>query len=425
MTPQSAFMVCATLDSTRRAELEQLLTSMTSLPGQADPANALIPFGAFERLHFARIVILEDLAAGAEAPPPYLAFLGDCDGDGDAFLHELAERTPDGLRRVFGYCRDFQPGTNLLRWMQDHATPPATYYVNWVGRTVRQVREEAALRAALVAYLREHAAVLPQQPPREIRARLIAFVAAERQAGRLSLTQPTSTPPGWQLRNILHAAGVALALLALAPFLLLGLPFYLIRLRQLERSDAEITPRPAAAHLAALGAIEDHDVSNQFSAYGSIKPGRFRYWTLVFLLWVVNATTRHIYTRGRLARVPSIHFARWVFLEGGRRLFFASNYDGSLDSYMDDFINKVAWGLNLVFSNGVGYPKTNFLILGGAKDEQKFKYYIRRRQLVTSVWYKAYPGLTAYDLARNSAIRAAIEASAMTEAETRRFLQMV
>jgi hypothetical protein len=35
-------------------------------------------------------------------------------------------------------------------------------------------------------------------------------------------------------------------------------------------------------------------------------------------------------------------------------MLFASNYDGSLESYMDDFINKVAWGLNLVFSNGVG-----------------------------------------------------------------------
>jgi len=40
---------------------------------------------------------------------------------------------------------------------------------------------------------------------------------------------------------------------------------------------------------------------------------------------------------------------------------YASNYDGSLDSYMDDFINKVAYGLNLVFSNGIGYPRTSFL----------------------------------------------------------------
>jgi hypothetical protein len=166
-------------------------------------------------------------------------------------------------------------------------------------------------------------------------------------------------------------------------------------------------------------------VSNQFSAYGMVKPGWFRRWTLVFLLWAANGTTRHIFTRGRLARVPTIHFARWVFLDNRRRLFFVSNYDGSLDSYMDDFIDKVAFGLNIVFSNGVGYPRTRWLILDGAKDEQAFKDYIRKRQLITAVWYKAYPGLTTYDLARNAAVRAAIDGPPPTDARARRLLQML
>ena len=39
--------------------------------------------------------------------------------------------------------------------------------------------------------------------------------------------------------------------------------------------------------------------------------------------------------------MSTIQFARWVFLDGGKRVIFTSNYDGSLDSYMDDFINKV------------------------------------------------------------------------------------
>ncbi len=88
-----------------------------------------------------------------------------------------------------------------------------------------------------------------------------------------------------------------------------------------------------------------------------------------------------------------------MFLDGRRRLFFGSNYDGSLDSYMDDFINKVAWGLNLVFSNGIGYPRYRLLlILGAQRIEQQFKYYLRRHEVPTQVWYKAYPGLTAVDL---------------------------
>jgi hypothetical protein len=106
-------------------------------------------------------------------------------------------------------------------------------------------------------------------------------------------------------------------------------------------------------------------------------------------------------------------------------LFFASNYDGSLDSYMDDFINKVGWGLNLVFTNGIGYPRTRFMVLGGAKNEQAFKYYLRRHQLPTDVWYKAYPGLTALDLARNSRIRTGLQPAAMSDDAARRWLALI
>ena len=38
---------------------------------------------------------------------------------------------------------------------------------------------------------------------------------------------------------------------------------------------------------------------------------------------------------------------------------------------MDDFINKVGWGLNLMFSNGFGWPRTDWLIKGGARHEQR------------------------------------------------------
>ncbi|HEX9273027.1 MAG TPA: hypothetical protein VGA01_12515, partial [Candidatus Binatia bacterium] len=129
--------------------------------------------------------------------------------------------------------------------------------------------------------------------------------------------------------------------------------------------------------------------------------------------------------RGHLTRVNTIHFARWVFLDDKQRLFFASNYDGSLESYMDDFINKVAWGLNLVFSNGVGYPRTNWLILNGAKDEQKFKRYIRRHELPTEVWYNAHPGLTAFEMERNSRIREGVEKTFMNDNEIREWLKLI
>jgi hypothetical protein len=75
---------------------------------------------------------------------------------------------------------------------------------------------------------------------------------------------------------------------------------------------------------------------------------------------------------------------------------------------MDDFIDKVSWGLNAVFSNGVDYPRTNWLIFDGAKDEQAFKSYIRYRQAPTQVWYTAYGRLTGLNIENNARIRAGL-----------------
>jgi hypothetical protein len=55
-----------------------------------------------------------------------------------------------------------------------------------------------------------------------------------------------------------------------------------------------------------------------------------------------------------------------------RRVLFFSNYDGSLVSYMDDFVNKVAWGLNAVFSNGIT-TRTRVAGSGWGYDEQQFR----------------------------------------------------
>jgi len=432
MTPQSHFMVVAPLAAQREADVRAVLATMNYRPGVVNPQNDIIPFGQFERLHFARFVLLDDptlddiTAYGVPRPDvaKALAFLGDCDGSADDFLADLVQRAGAGLRHIFSHCQGFTSDGDLLAWLQDHAQPPAAAYVNWMGRTVRQIRQESALRDALVAYLDQNAAMFAGIGPRESRDMLRQFVDAETQAGRLTLTEPAPTPLSWQVRNVLHSIGVPLLLVLLAPFLMLYSPIFLVQLRRRERQDPEIAPRPDAHHVMHVAELEDHDVTNQFGAIGCLKPGLFRRWTLIFLLWILNYTTRHIFNRGYLTRVKTIHFARWVFLDNKQRMLFASNYDGSLESYMDDFINKVAWGLNLVFSNGVGYPRTDWLILHGAKNEQKFKYYIRRHELPTEVWYNAHPGLTALDMARNTRIREGITQSFMTDDEIVAWLQL-
>ena len=425
-------MILATINPSGEAELRRLLASMNHEPGLLDPLNALVPFGQFDRLHFARILILDDQTLNDitvyDLPrvdyPTYLAILGDCDGPSDELLAEMVERAGDGLRRIFALCDGYTPDIDLLTWIKSNNVSPAANYVNWVGRTVRQVGEEETLRQALEKFLQENSVSLRPMQPRQVRDVLKKFVATEEQSGRIILTPPEPTPLGWQLCNLLHLVGMPILLLIVSPLLLLALPFFLFQLRRCERSDPEIAPRVDPAHANLLASLEDHGVTNQFSAMGSIKPGLFRRLTIILVLEAIDYTARHIFNRGRLARVTTIQFARWVFLDGKKRVIFASNYDGSLESYMDDFINKVSFGLNIVFSNGIGYPRTRWLLLDGAKDEQTFKDYLRRHQMPTQAWYNAYPGLTALDKRRNALIREGLEKSWMTDSEIQEWLRL-
>jgi hypothetical protein len=89
---------------------------------------------------------------------------------------------------------------------------------------------------------------------------------------------------------------------------------------------------------------------------------------------------------------------------------------------MNDFIDKAAWGLNAIFSNGDGFPKTCFLFCGGIQDEKAYKKLLPTRQAPSNVWYSAYPHLTTKNIANNEAIRKGLSES-MDDTETRHWLR--
>src|SRR5689334_18866137 len=145
-------MVVASIAAGKEHGLRALLNSMNSQPGIADPNNAVIPFGRFGRLHFARFVILDDATAGdiaahgvpVPAYPLQLVFMADCDGPAAELLRELASSAESGLRKIFSHCEHFDAQTDLFDWLTAHDIPVAVSYVNWRGRTVREIQQESA-----------------------------------------------------------------------------------------------------------------------------------------------------------------------------------------------------------------------------------------------------------------------------------------
>jgi hypothetical protein len=185
-----------------------------------------------------------------------------------------------------------------------------------------------------------------------------------------------------------------------------------------ERADRERATDWQAAYALTttleerLGAREDLGVQNHMASVTRIKDGWLRLGVLRLVLWVLNLVARAAANKGSLGGIPSIHFARWVVLPD-RRLLFLSNFDGSWESYLNDFIDLAAGALSAVWSNtanDVGFPATRWLVQGGARQADRFKSYARSSMVPASVWWSAYPELSASNIGNNMQLRAGLSA---------------
>ena len=174
------------------------------------------------------------------------------------FLKSWRGSRQTGLRAIFSCCEGFTSETDLVD--VDEATQCSSVgeYVNWRGRTVRRVREEAALREALEGYIKSNASALKGLPPREIHAKLRQFVDAVNRRPRDGLRYQSEDADAARLVDSECAASdrrsaAVLDRVADAPSR--SAPFYLIRLRGLEKTDPEVCPRVDLGILRRSGAL--------------------------------------------------------------------------------------------------------------------------------------------------------------------------
>jgi hypothetical protein len=421
MPAQSAVTLLAPVPPEHRARALEALADL------AGPGRGALAFDRHAGLHFARILLVDgDTSPSGAEVGPTLLYSADSDGPADDHIRALADVSGAGLDRAFGLCSDYPDrpdAASRTAWLRAHRIPEAAFYVNTVGRGVPQVVAEARLREGLEAYLDDHRDAVAALGPAQIHAALRrhALTSPELRFG----TVPARRPPlWWRARELAHMVAVPVLLLPLVPLLLLVLPVVAVVLRLLEIRDVPARTRPDPAAVDRLRAAEDHVAHNAFAAVGFLKPGTFRAVLTRVVLFAISFAVRHVLNRGSLAGVKTIHFARWVYLTPDRMIFL-STYDGSLESYMDDFIDKIAWGLNAIFSNGVGYPPTVLLLWRGAHQEELFKDNLRNHQALNHVWWSAYDQLTALNVGSNAAIRAGLARRSLSDEEAREWLALL
>src|SRR5215472_17358922 len=196
-----------------------------------------------------------------------------------------------------------------------------------------------------------------------------------------------------------------------------------LSLRKLEDTDS-IEPHSAPLQTnRQMFERENILAQNHMISITHRKPGWVRWFISRVVFWAIGLNATKYFKPGFLSDIGTIHFARWVTVANSGDVLFMSNYDGSWESYLEDFITKLHEGLTGVWSNTVGFPRTKNLIQLGATDGDRFKRFARHSMVPTRFWYSAYPDLTTDNIRSNAEIRAGLS-GVMTEDEAINWLSL-
>ncbi|HEY2406086.1 MAG TPA: hypothetical protein VGI10_08785 [Polyangiaceae bacterium] len=373
-------------------------------------------FGAPELgIHFARFVLLhEDPDAS-----PLLVFESNFDTSHvecalaqSAHLALLVERVGARLFEIFQHCQDFSERARFVDDLTSQLQPASAAYQGHTERDLGRIRLEQHLREVLLTYLES----APKQAMTALYAKLHEHVRrltfVEPRLAGLDLTRPAPPQPSSAVRSQRLTEGYGPWLANALPVLpvlrhflgILSWPFSDPEYDQ--RGKQEAWTDVDRQRFRDLSANEDHGMQNALTHVVPLKLGRARLFVLRHAhAYIDRMAKRHFDDIGQLGGIPTIHFAKWLLLEDGKRLLFFSNYDSSWESYLGDFVDQAAIGLNLAWTSTDAYPRTFFLMAGGAKDEERFKAWSRAHQRPTQVFYAAYPELSIAALNNNSWIR--------------------
>jgi hypothetical protein len=410
-------------------------------------------------LHFMSLQIFDDRHFD-----PVLIFENNFDGDCNEYWTSVLDQIGEDLRRIFACTKAaataewsglFKPGAigSLLPFLKNFSVSPSASHIGAVGVPVDRIRRD---EAAFLAIQTELAVANPKYSSLKavtMHKALQTWAATNPLFGWLKM--PETSTIGQQ-RTIYRFTRVIplLPFIGILIFALIGIVWvcrttlilpniqghirfglavlsvtaalaifvfaiwFWITLRHLEETDpTQADPILDPEQLASFATLEDQIVQNHLASIVLVKPGAVRSIIIHASLYLLRLWVPLWNYNGYLGAMRTIHFAHWTLIGNGSRMLFLSNFDGSWQSYLDDFIDKAATGLTLAWANCVGFPPTKDLVIGGATRGREFKAWARQSQTTSPFWYSAYKDLTVNQILQNAAIVDGLRKTNMTEAE--------
>jgi hypothetical protein len=353
---QFALTLILSIKSDKDAEW---LTSNLQTMGKQLGNNPAVDLSNSDLTHFARFVIIPK-SAYQPAAFGRLVFTSNFDGDMQGYVKQLFEKgIAAAMEAFFLRCNEYLPGTatelnTLLQFYEKYNIPSQAFFAALPGATVQIINSSAVLRQQIDQWLDEGGALSGKPiPPNLAKYVNIAKKPEDRPK------PPTSNLLSWLLNPLLNFVQWVIGIRSVSNNPQVNL--------KTEKDQYE---------------MEDIVTQNPMTVIVPVKRNILAPLLLKMVLFVVSRQAKA--TRGSLVGLTSIHFARWVIIDNGKNILFESNFDGSWENYIDDFVDRASIGMNLIWGNCIGFP------LAGCKDIESFKSYIRDNQSPVQVFYSAY-----------------------------------
>lgn len=379
-------------------------------------------FDRLGTLHYARWFILQESSfrdKTAFPVPVRLVFSSNFDGDIDTHAEALVTVFPEYFDELYECCKDYPLPSErtietrkkyLLKWK----VKTDAFYVGAPGRSLRQIQQEDQLHKFIRNFLtgKNWDGMNALQIKNEIKNEV--FKKPEFEWAKKS--QPVKKT------NWFGLIVMGLVILILSPLIIIWILIVHFFYEKREKSFYGKRSQLNDDLVRRLEKDEDLINQNQFTQVLVVKPGKVRLITVLLQMLFARTLIKNLFVKGELMGIPTIHFARWVLFDDNKHMMFFSNFDGSWNQYLCDFIDKSGWGLTGIFSNTIDFPKTKFLFTEGAYDEEHFLAWSRGTQILTQVWYSAYHDLSIKNISNNTSIRNDLIKN-LTENEAQLFLK--
>jgi hypothetical protein len=386
-------------------------------------ADSVFPFHTLPEVHFARWIIAPATTTKkGDKLGATLVYAANVDGKAEQHLQSIVERIPQGLDKILSNCVGYPEGTNRdiqsrMAYLTKYKKRTQGFYVGAANRTVDQIRKEADLHSAIRTFVKANQGKWKTQQEAHVAIKEMLAGDPQWDWARAKYKLPGINWPS--------AIGLGLFMLVLLPLVIL----WIIAIRVFYESRAEPygknVNQVSATKMSSMKAQEDIIYQNQLSQVFETKGG-LRKLGLHFWLFSTTWAARAVFVKGVLMGTPTIHFARWMLINNGKRFVFFSNFDGPYDMYLGDFVDNNGWGLNAIYGAAEGYPQTKWVFGGGSYKMGEFMGWGRICQVHSQSWYSAYPWLGQQQIVERSKLRSALfNEGALSDKEVKEMLERI